>query len=313
MKKVLFRSDASPKIGAGHLMRSVALAQSLHDKGAQVLFMTVPSFDELNRYLRSQSFAVRFMNMSSEHAGSKVDLQGVLEEVQQGYDWVVLDNYYFTTEFQKAVQAASSSVVFINDHEDNSPAADIYVNVSLPEYALIRSELRRMPKKESRGARSVLVTLGGSRQTETLSKIIRALKTLDDFDFHIKVVCGFEHETFSEEGGRHRLEFCPASIENYKLYAWADLAVAAAGGTVWELNYFQIPAVVGALSERQAAFGEALSQAGACEYVGWYSRANEESIAKAVRLAARKKPAALVDGKGAERIIERMKAVPKNV
>lgn len=318
MKKVLIRSDASTKVGAGHLMRSIALAQQLRKDGVGLLFMTVPAFEELNQYLRGQSFPVKFMDISAGQSGSDIDLAAILRETGTGYDWVVLDGYCFTSEFQKALQNAGTSLVFIEDRKDFSSPADLVVNAGTdPRFALIREELRALKKKAPKKLRNILVTLGGSRQPETLLKIVRALRRVEGSDFHVKVLGGFEQIT-PETGGsdHHEIEFLPASVENYKLYAWADLAICAAGGTAWELSYFQIPAVAGALSERQADFGETLGRTGAFVYLGWYSAANEAQIAESLKGLVkdpaqmelmRKKMAQLVDGKGAERIIRAMK------
>ena len=309
MKKVLFRSDANPEIGAGHLMRSVALAQAFCERGSQVRFMTIPAFEDLNRYLLSQPFDVTSLNLSPGQAGSESDLQFTMEEARKGYDWIVLDGYDFSPEFQKTLQTAGCSLVSIDDRPGIPSVADVSVKIDQPQYALIRAELRQLPKSHTKDIRNILVTLGGSRQTDTLVKIVRALKTLDPIQFHIKVLSGFDRETFFETGGPHRLEFLPATIDNYKLYAWADLAIAAGGGTAWELNYFKIPAVIGAMSERQAVFGELLSRAGACEYVGWYREASEGSIADAVKtFIAGRKIAGLVDGRGSERVLEAVRA-----
>ncbi len=341
MKKILFRVDASNRSGAGHLIRSVALAQYLHERGVYVLFLTTPWEEQLISYLKQQPFEVKFLSISQDECGSEEDLRLLLQELKEDFDWVVLDNYYFGPDFQRAIRNTGSHLLVVDDRENHFIEADILVNHVLEprcaeiyqtrvkkrlfglNYIYLRREILRFPKRQKQKVRNILVTLGGSSQMESLSKVMRAISRLmEDFDFQVKILTGFLdlHEQIRPHisDAKHRIEVLKPVLEISDLYDWADIAVCAGGGTCLELCFFGIPGIVGILIDHQTIVAEALNQAGAFKSIGWYKNSTEDAIAQALRSLLqnpdqvkmmRKKAVQLVDGKGAERIFEAMQQV----
>lgn len=340
MKKILFRVDASNRSGAGHLIRSIALAQHFYERGAYVVFLTVPWEEQIINYLKEQSFEVKFLSLSQEECGSEKDLSLVLQELKAGFDWVVLDNYYFGLDYQKAIRNNGAHLLVVDDRENELIDADILVNHVLePEsaayqnqvkkcllglkYVSLRREILQCPKREKQGVHNILVTLGGSSQIESLSKVIRTLRVLaDDFKVHVKILTGFSDQNeqiyalIPDKKLKIEVLEPVLGISNY--YDWADIAICAGGGTCWELCFFGIPGIVGVLIDHQTVVADTLSQAGAFKSIGWYKEATEDDIAQALRLllqnpeqvkAMREAGIQLVDGKGSERIFEAMQQI----
>ncbi|HEX3049196.1 MAG TPA: GNAT family N-acetyltransferase, partial [Aggregatilineaceae bacterium] len=102
-----------------------------------------------------------------------------------------------------------------------------------------------------------------------------------------------------------------------ELMAWADVAVTASGSTCWELLYMGLPSAVIVLAENQEPIARDLSERGAVINLGWQHDLSDEQIGAALRdliedEARRKRMSetgrALVDGRGAERVIWAMEA-----
>jgi RimJ/RimL family protein N-acetyltransferase len=100
-----------------------------------------------------------------------------------------------------------------------------------------------------------------------------------------------------------------------ELLAWADVAVSAAGSTCWELAFMGLPALAIVCADNQQAVAESLHQAGALESLGDHSMLSSSDIAAALRCLLRsdrmrrsmtEHGPALVDGRGASRVVERM-------
>ena len=106
-----------------------------------------------------------------------------------------------------------------------------------------------------------------------------------------------------------------------ELMEWCDLALTAAGGTIWELAYCRVPSIVVAVAEGQRGAIEALERRGACCSLGCGKRLAAEEISRAIsalcgdlprRAALGSALAATVDGRGAQRVLETMAEVGAN-
>ena len=85
MIKVLFRMDAGPSVGLGHLQRSLSLATALHQLGTVCIFLT-----NGNRSVQGRLAAAGFKtnNLDGVKLGSVEDLKRTLA-VAGRYRWSV--------------------------------------------------------------------------------------------------------------------------------------------------------------------------------------------------------------------------------
>jgi RimJ/RimL family protein N-acetyltransferase len=95
----------------------------------------------------------------------------------------------------------------------------------------------------------------------------------------------------------------------------ADICVAAAGSTTWEICCAGLPALLASVADNQLAVARAISGAGAAIDLGWWEGLTEAGIARAVRRLARDagrrealaaRGMALVDGGGARRVVDEL-------
>ncbi|MGI9259312.1 MAG: glycosyltransferase, partial [Gammaproteobacteria bacterium] len=169
-------------------------------------------------------------------------------------------------------------------------------------------------------ARNLLVTMGGADPgNDTLS----ALQALADADaaFNVRVVAG--------AANRHVdaiQDFCRSQPGNYELLVdtkempavmnWADLAIAAAGTTSWELLYMGVPTVLVAIASNQEPIGTGIEKRGAGKYLGHRDNLDWNVVAEtSLALAADDNERrslidagrALVDGEGVVRVADELR------
>jgi RimJ/RimL family protein N-acetyltransferase len=99
--------------------------------------------------------------------------------------------------------------------------------------------------------------------------------------------------------------------------AWADLAIAAAGTTAWELAFMGLPAVVLTLADNQIEVAASLNEAGICDSLTAQGEIATQTITDNVTSLMLDQPRRermsrlgrhLVDGLGCERVLARIRA-----
>jgi UDP-2,4-diacetamido-2,4,6-trideoxy-beta-L-altropyranose hydrolase len=336
---LLFRADASVAIGTGHVMRCLALAQAWQDAGGRAVFAMAESTPAIQARLAEESCEV--LSIPSA-VGTQDDANRTIALARERKsDWIVVDGYQFTADYQQAQKAAGFKVLFLDDYgsarhyfadvvlnqnvhanEEMYGARESYTRLLLgPRYCLLRREFRpwRGWKREiAPTGRKILVTMGGSDPGNVTVTVIEALRHLSNVlsDIEVTVAVGGSNPHFeslqrsaSRGGGRFRLLKGVANMP--ELMAPADLAVAGAGTTCWEMCLLQLPLVLIDLADNQKPIAHALGGLGAAVHLGTAGTVTEQEITKRVtsllaceaeRAALSERCGKLVDGRGTERV-----------
>ena len=332
---LLIRCDASVAMGTGHAMRCLALAQAWQDAGGKVLFAMADATPSIEVRLRIEGADVaRLPGL----AGSAEDSSGTCELARQKKaEWVVVDGYQFGSVYQSALRDAGLKVLFIDDNGAAPPySADVVLNQNLharedlyreraphtrlllgPRYTLMRREFRFWRKRKfeiAPRARRILVTMGGSDPENVTEKILRILLTEPDLELTVVVGGSNPHLAKIEQ----LIEETNCSIRLLKdvsdmpaLMVWADLVIAGAGTTSWELCMMGSPAVLCVLAPNQESIAGELARLGAAVNLGDAGKIPAAktgnvlcellaSQAKREQMSARGRE--IVDGRGAERV-----------
>lgn len=336
---LLIRADADAVIGTGHLMRCLALAQAWQAHGGRVTVAAASMPESLRRRLHDEGMAV--LPILGE-PGSHDDLLQTVEAAQ-GAAWAVIDGYQFSAEFVVGLRQAGLPVLLIDDegrmaHYD----ADIVLNQNLHagpalyerraphtrlllggRYALLRRDLRRWRRSGTRpsgSGRRVLVTMGGADPGNLTSMVLGALQQFAELEVTVLVGAANPHlETIARDAARGPF---PVQVRQNETQvgtwmAWADLAVAAAGSTAWELAYLGTPMLLLVTAPNQRAVAERLAAAGPAQVVA--GPPTEARLAKAIggllgdaerRSAMATLGQRLIDGSGASRVVSALLGWP---
>ena len=197
MSKTYIRADGNSEIGLGHVIRSLALAEMLKEDFSCV-FVTRFLTDYIDAEARKVCEAVIKLPESDEHFDAFLTLLS-------GDEIVVLDNYFFGTEYQQSIKNKGCKLVCIDDIHAQYFVADVVINHAGgihkekystepytqlflgPEYALIRPEFLKQKSKED--SFSMLICFGGA---DKHNATLEALHLLEDkqFPHHCHVVIG---------------------------------------------------------------------------------------------------------------------------
>lgn len=255
-KEIYFRADAGPKIGYGHFIRSLALADMLKDDFKCTFFTVHPTDFQLGELKKSCNYVV-------------MDEETMLEDFLtylKGDEIVVLDNYFYTTEYQKRIKGKGSKLVCIDDMHDKHYVADAVINHGVviesefdcepytrlylgKNYELLRKPFLQ-PLKGLKRKNNVVVSFGGSDPLRLTDKIVSQLIEIQS-PYHIVTILG--DKTYLSEENRKKVEI----RSNISAQQMADLFETSAFGILststvsLEAMSRQLPIMIGYYVENQ--------------------------------------------------------------
>jgi UDP-2,4-diacetamido-2,4,6-trideoxy-beta-L-altropyranose hydrolase len=333
--EILFRADASPDIGTGHVMRCLALANACRATGVATRFVGTIQDGVLCERIQEAGHQLVMLDASGQDHW--------IEHVRGRGHWVVLDGYEFGTDDHRRIRGSGAKLLVIDDMAElGDYEADIVLNQNFhadaahyrassgatmlmgPRFALLREEfIKCTPPARGEIVRRVLVTLGGADPHGVGLIVADALVELQLPLQEVLLIAGssnpwldrleFAAARAREQG--HVFELRTFTADMPGAMAWADCAVIAAGTTSLEIAYMGLPSLVVTLADNQIKVAAAMHAQGVAESLGWYESLTSSDIAHAIRKladdAARRKDLSergreMVDGMGARRVTQIM-------
>jgi UDP-2,4-diacetamido-2,4,6-trideoxy-beta-L-altropyranose hydrolase len=320
-------------------MRCLALAQAWQAAGGKVVFGMVDPLPSVRERLFSEGMEIVPME---SRVGSIEDNRHTVELTQR-YNavWVVVDGYRFGTAYQTDLKAAGAQVLFVDDDGSSEHyAADVVLNQNAnadesayksrepytrlllgSRYVLLRREFwgwQKWKREIPPVGRKVLITMGGTDPDNITAHAIAALRETRIEGMEAVVVVGGSNPHLeslepqaAECRGSVRLLRDPANMPD--LMAWADLALVAAGGTLWELLCMGCSVLSYARNPVQAEIVSWLQNEGVVQGLFYPRESSQRSVAGALEeLANSEKQRARfcrlarqrIDGGGAQRVFE---------
>jgi UDP-2,4-diacetamido-2,4,6-trideoxy-beta-L-altropyranose hydrolase len=225
--KVLIRVDSSEKIGSGHVTRCLALAESLRELGAVVLFLSQELPGHVLELVRRSGFAVQPLSSHAEaanegeswfsgsawqaDAGACAAMAGA---VDGGVDWLIVDHYGIDSRWEEVLRPHVKQIAVIDDLANRAHDCDLLIDTNLqeggierygalvpshcvrlqgPKYALLRREFAReradLRQRDGRVMR-VLVSFGGMDGSNQTGKALEAIASLERLELWTDVVVG---------------------------------------------------------------------------------------------------------------------------
>ena len=337
MKHLVIRADSTYAIGAGHLMRGLALAQAWRaNVGGHVTIVSHCDQSEIRE--RFIAIGAEFKSVEHIHPHPS-DLSQMLETLSRiRRPITVVDGYHFDPVYQRAVRRAAHKSLIIDDMAHwPEYCTDVLLNQNVsasgldytvgpdtqlllgPEYALLRQEfLERHDRirKTPEDLVHVLVTMGGTDPRRVSSMVVGALRNLDSPDVSATVVVSADNpdlDSIQKIVGEHpdRMKLVSGVKDMPGLLAGVDMAISGSGTTCLELAFMGIPALLLILEDNQVNNAKAMEEAGVAINMGRYGRLSEEDIKRELlslildkgrRKEMSSRGRSLIDGRGSERV-----------
>jgi len=335
---LLIRADANAAIGAGHVMRCLALAQAWQDAGGTTAVLATAELPvAIEKRLIGERVEVVRLQVDPATEQDATELAELSR--QRTAHCVIVDGERFGPEYFTTLKKNRLKILWLDDfgsvrahnvdlilNQNPGASRDAYAwcrdeaRLLLgTEYVTLRREFRQAkPRAETSGAaRNLLVTFGGS-DPDNLTELVLSALAADPPGGNVTVAVGSGNPRLSD---LQRL----ASSVGVTLLADAphmpglmmesDLAVIAAGGTLWELLYCGCAVLSYSRNSVQADVIARLAAAGAVCDLGAASAFEPAELCAAIRrvagsAATREKMQAagrqIVDADGVLRVMRRL-------
>jgi UDP-2,4-diacetamido-2,4,6-trideoxy-beta-L-altropyranose hydrolase len=240
--KVFLRADGGTQIGMGHFVRTLALGDILKNHFYCIYVIRQPTVNQKNEI---EKVCEELIELPDDPSHFELFLK-----LLEGDEIVVLDNYFFSSDYQKRIKEKGSKLVCIDDLYDKTYYADLVINhepgidssfyTAQPytkfalghEYALIRpafQENRQAPRVIST-IKTVFLCLGGADKENITQELAKMIVELNYF-YKIIVATGEAYKYYQRL--RDFISEIPEiahyhSVDQYKmrdLFRMADAAV----------------------------------------------------------------------------------------
>jgi len=298
--KFLIRADASFETGTGHVMRCIALGQMLSDAGHQVIYLTQTDNQMIQERILREGFGINIFK-EGDILKDAVYTANAGKDIKA--DWIITDGYKFKTEYQKIIKNAGFKLMCIDDICECHYVSDIVLNQNINaerlyryscehntrlllgiDFVLLRREFRKSIKWERKiepDCKNILITLGGSDPKNITPQILKVMELAKIDKINLRVIAGANSENIEEirdisKDSKHNIE-CFINIANIEdQMKWCDLAISAAGSTVWELMMYKTPMVLFVSAGNQENISNQLKSLISVETIDNIKRLNSE-------------------------------------
>lgn len=291
--RILFVVDAGAKVGGGHVMRSLTLAQALEAQDAACAFLAPPAVKAVLK-----AFGPQMTRLETDQL-TTTELVEAAADFATRFDAVVIDHYGLSAAEHRQIAVrdertggAKPALVF-DDLADRPLAADLVLDSGparkaqdyddlipptaelllgpnnapvRPAFAALRKDA--LARRAQAGpVRRILVSLGLTDVGAITGRVVDLLLPLLDRDTRLDVVLGGGAPSLpglrSLARAEPRLALHVDAQDMPRLTLKADLAVGAGGSTSWERCVLALPTLLLVLADNQREAAQALAEADA--------------------------------------------------
>jgi UDP-2,4-diacetamido-2,4,6-trideoxy-beta-L-altropyranose hydrolase len=330
----VFRCDASPAIGAGHVMRCLGLAEALVDAGWRVVFAVSQETPATVPALFRAGCETIVLAANQDDAVALGDALGSV-------DLLVIDHYGLDKDFEHNCRVWTRQIMVYDDATARNHDCDLLLDAAVTDPAVYRchvpsqarlllgpayATLRRsflakrseaLSRRDRRQVGHILVSLGATDPKNITCGVLDALLPLPD---GVTVSVILSSAAMHLDQVRQRVtgpvRLLTDVADMAALMAEADIAIGAAGASAYERTVLGLPAVVVMAADNQRGICDLLTNAEAaialsCVGSDFGPRLGElvatliEDAETRLRMA--RAAAALTDGAGATRVMRMLK------
>lgn len=333
--RVVLRADAGHNQGTGHVMRLLTLAETLSERGHEVLLATAEiDVPWLAEAVVASGVPVVPMRRDALDTDALIELRP---------DWVVIDSYLIPAQSVTRLDAVIP-VLLLADGDSRGAAATLYLdqNLGAPplegvgvdsqllgvDFALVRRAVRDAAVPDVAHVRheppTAVVVLGGTDPDDRTVAVARACRRIAARVSFTIVAPRRQHEALKAIGADlASWRVLPPTPDLPALLSTADVIVSAAGTSAWDAATLGTPSVLLAIvanqqaslaavvDERLALGFDVVDRLGELDDVADAVTALLEDAALRARLVAACR--ARFDGRGAVRVAQALERHPRTL
>lgn len=283
---ILFRADGNPDIGTGHIMRCLSLADALQEQGWEITFITAEPY--FQRLIQTRGYPCTVLGTAYDRMEEELSIFLPIIERERP-ELVILDSYFVTSQYMEAIRNISR-LLYIDDLNAFDYPADAVVNYNIygpelpypqnktyflgPQYAPLRKEFQGLSQRNTKDrVENVLVSTGGTDQYHVAlhcAEYLREHLLRENMIFHF-VLGAMNRDIVQLEQIAEDFSFIKLHrqvTDMCSLMLQCDVAISAAGTTLYELCACGVPAVTYILADNQIQGAQMFQKAGLMPCVG---------------------------------------------
>lgn len=330
---ILIRADANEIIGTGHVMRCLSIANAFKRKGEDVVFVNADH--KSDALIQNGGFPSICLNSNwTDMNGEIMKIKDLIKKSCPSI--LIVDSYYVTKEYFLSVSEILRTV-YIDDINKEVVHVDTLINYNIfssvfdysvyeetdtklllgPKYAPLRTEFKDCKIHPIKKVSDVLISAGGSDPERITERIMNEIcNAVNGVTFHFIVGALNprleEIKRISNEINNVILHINEQNMSH--LMMKCDIAVSAAGTTLYELCACGIPTITYTLADNQLVAAkqfeklEMMLNAGDCRGDKDFMHRLQLALNKLIDNTGQRKRLSckmqkIVDGIGAERIV----------
>lgn len=310
----LIRADGNAKIGAGHLMRCLTIADELSKLtcSKEILFLCA---DEQSAELaESRGYGTFVLGSDLQNLEGELSAWANIEKINKKTNVIVVDSYYVTNRYLCEIRKYGY-VMLLDDMGEQSFFVDGVINYNVfadrqqykslyedgntdlllgSDYVPIRPQFREGSYRIRERAENILITTGGGDAENIAGGILKELQrkiagkeTGAILSYHLIIGTFNPHLKEMQE-----LAETSPNIHIYHnvhdmvaLMRQCDLAITAGGSTIYELAAVGVPFICFSYAENQERITEHLGREGIAYFAGAFHREGEAVLRRIAQQA----------------------------
>lgn len=306
-RRVVIRSNASARIGTGHIKRCLALASLLSRQvKSDILFICNRDIPQvLLEEIEGNGFSVKLLSEADQpliDAGR--DARESISAINGHCNLLIVDHYGLDIEWERQLRPYTQQILVVDDLANRSHDCDILLDQNLyfnlqhrydglvphntlkllgPGYALLQSDffMHANQARIRKQCRRVIVNFGGSDPTNELAKMLPVVLSDVGERLEFVVVAGpanpLKRQLRQQFSGIPNVKF-HEEHNMAELLACADLAIGAGGISMWERCFMGVPAMVISVADNQQETIAEAEKRGIIWNMGSSGNANEKQM-----------------------------------
>lgn len=340
--RLMIRADGNAEIGAGHIMRCLSIAASAMELGAECIFVTADkSYDEV---INKAGVSHKILN--TQYSDMKGELNTLCNLVSAYAPHILLIDSYSVTDYYLRELRKQVKIAYIDDLKTKIYPVDFIINYNISaislgyldfykicdemphfllgqQYAPLRKEfqgLNEIPTKYK--VSNILFSAGGADPERIVIKFIKNLihhSELMRYTFHL-VLGKYEPDIEEIWNICKKYQNLIPHINVGKmaeLMRYCDIAVSAAGSTLYELAACGVPTITYILEDNQIIGAKSFEDNGIMINAGDI-RGNDAFFEDSMiilnnlcgnyqkRLMMHQNSIQFIDGNGANRLVQKL-------